>query len=78
MTSPEKNHTRGLMAATATALNMGAAVGVPVFLGILAGVYLDKRFGGHGLILSGMLILGVVVGLYGAIRALTKDVPWKR
>lgn len=77
-TPPEKSRPPQWIRSAALATNMGFSVGTPLFLGILAGNYLDKRFGGHGLILTLMLLFGVIVGLYGAVRSLTKGFPWKR
>ena len=69
----EKNNVRNLVRGIGLAGNMGLSVGVTTFLGVLAGNFLDEKYGrGKGIIFSIVLVLSVVLGLYGAIRALLK------
>ncbi len=69
----ENNNVRNLVRGIGLAGNMGLSVGVTTFLGVLAGSFLDEKYGrGKGIVFSIVLILSVVLGLYGAIRALLK------
>ena len=56
---------------------VGLTVAIPTVAGVFTGRYLDRRFGGTGLVLVGMLLLGVAVGLYCACRILLREVDWK-
>ena len=73
MTQPDPNKLKALVRAMSLAGNFGLSVGVVTFLGVLAGNYLDERFGkGKGFIFAGVLLLDVGVGLYSAIHSLSQ------
>ena len=56
---------------------LGFTVAVPIVVSVLAGQYLDRRLGTHGLVLAAMILLGIAGGVYGAYRLLAKDIRWK-
>lgn len=47
---------------------LGLAVAAPIVLGAFCGAYLEKRYGGGGVILIGGVLGGVVLGFLGAYR----------
>ena len=50
-------------------LTMGAAIG----LGVVAGLYLDRWFGGGGIVLVLMIVLGIAAGGYGVYKLMMKQ-----
>jgi len=50
---------------------IGLAMAIPIVVGVMLGQYLDKRWGTHGMVLTGLLLLGIVCGAYNVYRILT-------
>lgn len=47
---------------------IGLAVAIPIVVGVVLGQYLDRRWNTHGLVLTGLILLGIVCGAYNAYR----------
>ncbi|HOC70639.1 MAG TPA: AtpZ/AtpI family protein [Candidatus Hydrogenedentes bacterium] len=73
----ERERVMSVVRGMGLASNLGLTVGVTVFLGVLLGNYLDEKVGGKGILFSIIVILSVIVGLYGAIRAVRKSLEKK-
>ncbi|OQB42983.1 MAG: putative F0F1-ATPase [Candidatus Hydrogenedentes bacterium ADurb.Bin179] len=73
----EKERVMSVVRGMGLASNLGLTVGVTVFLGVLLGNYLDEKVGGKGILFSIIVILSVIIGLYGAIRAVRKSLEKK-
>ena len=73
----ERERVMSVVRSMGLASNLGLTVGVTVFLGVLLGNYLDEKVGGKGILFSIIVILSVIVGLYGAIRAVRKSLEKK-
>lgn len=56
------------MRALALVGQLGIAMAAPIVMGAFFGAYLEKRYGGGGLILIGGVLGGVVLGMLGAYR----------
>lgn len=75
MNGLDKQNISNLVRGIGLATNMSVSIGVTAFLGVLAGNYLDERIGGgKGIIFSIVMLLSIVMGFYGAIRALLKAI----
>lgn len=55
---------------------LGLMVVLPVVGAVMVGVWLDTRLNGHGLVIAGAIIIGVITGFYGAYKLIMKDLPW--
>lgn len=77
MKAPDKSTVVSLVHSIGLASNLGLTVGVTVFLGVLLGKYLDEKVGGKGILFSIIVIVSVIIGLYGAVRALRKSLEKK-
>jgi len=73
----ERERVMSVVRSMGLASNLGLTVGVTVFLGVLLGNYLDEKVGGKGILFSIIVILSVIIGLYGAIRAVRKSLEKK-
>ncbi len=73
----ERERVMSVVRGMGLASNLGLTVGVTVFLGVLLGNYLDEKVGGKGILFSIIVILSVIIGLYGAIRAVRKSLEKK-
>ena len=73
----ERERVMSVVRGMGLASNLGLTVGVTVFLGVLLGKYLDEKVGGKGILFSIIVILSVIIGLYGAVRAVRKSLKKK-
>lgn len=64
----------GAAQALALVTVLGFAIGVPIVLGAVVGNYLDRRYGGRGIIFAVFFILGLATGLYNGYRLLKNAV----
>jgi ATP synthase protein I len=51
-------------------IGVGWFIGISILLGVLAGLWLDSKFGTRPLFVIAGLILGVIVAFYGVYRML--------
>lgn len=56
-----------------TAFNIGWDLAFPIFGGVLLGHYLDRRSGGGHTFTIGLLVLGLVVGVYNVVCTLQRE-----
>ena len=56
-----------------TALTIGWDLALPIFGGVLIGHYLDRRLASGYVFTIGLLILGLVVGVYNVARTLQRQ-----
>ncbi|MFH1848348.1 MAG: AtpZ/AtpI family protein [Candidatus Omnitrophota bacterium] len=47
---------------------IGLTIVIPIILGILAGVYMDKRLGLKGIFTVAFLLIGIAGGFYSAYK----------
>jgi len=55
------------------ALTIGWDLALPIFGGVLLGHHLDRRLGGGYTFTIGLLVLGLVVGVYNVARTLQRE-----
>jgi len=55
------------------ALTIGWDLALPIFGGVLLGHHLDRRWGGGYTFTIGLLVLGLVVGVYNVARTLQRE-----
>lgn len=56
---------------------LGFEIAVPVVLGVLLGIYLDRRYNTGGVFTIICTLLSVLVGVYNFYRLLAKVSRWK-
>jgi F0F1-type ATP synthase assembly protein I len=78
MGKPENGSRSSALMSLALVGQLGVVVAAPIVGGVLIGKWLDSLAGGGGLILIGMILLGIVVGVYGAYKMLAGVVDWKQ
>ncbi len=57
---------------------LGFAVAVPIVLGAVIGVHLDRWLGAHGIVVFAMILLGLVGAGYGAYLMIANVLRDKR
>jgi len=75
MKMPDRGSERGALSALGLAGEIALSIAGPIVGGVIAGDYLDRRFGGGGLILAGVVLLSVVLGFYCFYRVVSRRVP---
>ncbi len=78
MGDPDKEQGLSAFGALTLVGEIGLAVAVPIVVGVLVGQYLDRRWNTHGLLLTGLLLLGIVCGGYNAYRIFARIMGSKR
>ena len=58
--------------------SLGLTVALPIVAGVLAGRYLQMKFGAGGGIMAACVLGGVFAGLAGAVITLLRESGWKR
>lgn len=53
--------------------NIGWDLAIPIFLGVLGGNMLDRRLGTGSALTIGLLLFGLVVGVYSLVRTLQRE-----
>ena len=53
--------------------NIGWDLAIPIFLGVLGGNMLDRRLGTGSNLTVGLLLFGLVVGVYSLVRTLQRE-----
>jgi len=74
MGTPGKNSYKGALHALALVTELGFAIGLPIVFGAVVGNWLDKRYGGRGVIFLAVFLLGLASGLYSGYRLLRNAV----
>jgi F0F1-type ATP synthase assembly protein I len=54
-------------------LNIGWDLAMPIFLGVLGGNMLDQRWGTGSALTIGLLLFGLLVGVYNLARTLQRE-----
>lgn len=70
MDKPERELWRAVASSAGLVGQLGFTVAIPIVLGAVAGVHLDRWLNAHGLIVAPMLLLGMAAAGYGAFRML--------
>ncbi|HEY4180983.1 MAG TPA: AtpZ/AtpI family protein [Kofleriaceae bacterium] len=60
-------------AANLSSSSVGLELGISVILGLLGGYYLDQRFGTTPWLMLVFLLLGLVAGFRGVVRAVKRE-----
>jgi F0F1-type ATP synthase assembly protein I len=72
MAKSNKQKAAFALQALALVSELGFAIAVPIVLGVLVGIYVDKWGHGHGLILIAFILAGIVGGIFSAYKILAK------
>lgn len=75
MNIPGRGSQRGALSALGLAGEIALSIAGPIVGGVILGDHLDRRFGGGGLILAGVVVLSVVLGFYCFYRVISRRVP---
>lgn len=64
----------GVFSALALVGQVGLTMGAAIGLGIVGGLYLDRWFGGRGIVLVLMIALGIASGGYAVYKLMMKEI----
>ncbi len=78
MTKPNKSDmAKNILYAFSLVGILGFEIAVPIVLGIMLGIYLDRRYNTGGIFTVVCALLSVLVGAYNFYRLLAKVTRWK-